>query len=171
MPKQFELATLLGLSPAESLFCCQRRGGACSRRLNCKTLWHNSNNIQAFLQEEGGTRSVTEGDRTRKLQLLALLRSPSVSYADSSLPEGAPIPWQNANTIRRCYSISARILSTNTSNRNNSIVGEDTILPNLTKYSHIVSRPCRSYSISARIIPTALFTRNIVGRGFTPAET
>ena len=36
------------------------------------------------------------------------------------------------------------------SNRNNSIVGEDTILPNITKYSHIVPRLCRAYSISAR---------------------
>ena len=73
-----------------------------------------------------------------------------------------PIKPQQFN--RRAYSISARILPTNQSNRNNSIAGEDTILPNLTKYSHIVSRLCRAYSISARSLPTALLTRNIVGR-------
>ena len=43
----------------------------------------------AFLREEGVSRGLTEGAHVSERRLLVVSRSPSVAFADSSLPEGA----------------------------------------------------------------------------------
>lgn len=43
----------------------------------------------AFLREEGVSRGLTEGAHVSERRLLVVSHSPSVAFADSSLPEGA----------------------------------------------------------------------------------
>ena len=55
----------------------------------------------AFLREEGVSRRLTEGAHVSERRLLVVSRSPSVAFADSSLPEGALglLPPQKINNM------------------------------------------------------------------------